>query len=99
MGFPPIGIMRLMLVVKQAGHECFMFDQANPDTPNEKILAGIKEKKPDLIGLSFLSTTSYPYAKMLARAIRKRDAQRAHRLGRRVCHAQRAASERAMPLR
>ncbi len=70
MGFPPVGIMCLSAVLKQAGHECFMFDQANPDTPNEKILAEIKEKKPDLIGLSFLSTTSYPYAKILARAIR-----------------------------
>ncbi len=70
MGFPPIGIMSLSSVLKQAGHEVTMFDQANPDTPNEKIIATIKEQKPDLIGLSFLSTTSYPYAKMLARLIR-----------------------------
>lgn len=74
MGFPPIGIMSLSAVVKQAGHECVMFDQANPDTPNEVILDEIRRQKPDLIGLSFLSTTSYPYAKILARQIRAANA-------------------------
>ena len=34
MGFPPIGIMALSAVLKRAGHECVMFDQANPETPN-----------------------------------------------------------------
>ena len=34
MGFPPIGIMSLSAVLKRAGHECVMFDQANPETPN-----------------------------------------------------------------
>ena len=70
MGFPPIGIMSLSSVLKRAGHECVMFDQANPDTPNEVIVEEIKRKQPTLVGLSFLSTTSYPYAKILARQIR-----------------------------
>ncbi len=70
MGFPPIGIMSLSAVLKQAGHGCVMFDQANPDTPNEVILEEINRQQPDLVGLSFLSTTSYPYAKILARQIR-----------------------------
>src|SRR5713101_2459581 len=70
MGFPPIGIMSLSSVLKQAGHECVMFDQANPDTPNEVILEEINRQQPALVGLSFLSTTSYPYAKILARQIR-----------------------------
>ena len=70
MGFPPIGIMSLSSVLKRAGHECVMFDQANPDTPNDVILEAIKTRQPALIGLSFLSTTSYPYAKILARQIR-----------------------------
>jgi len=47
-----------------------MFDQANPDTPNEVILEEINRQQPALVGLSFLSTTSYPYAKILARQIR-----------------------------
>src|SRR5256885_12136521 len=70
MGFPPIGIMSLSAVLKRAGHECLMFDQANPDTPNEIIIEEINKKQPALVGLSFLSTTSYPYAKILARQIR-----------------------------
>jgi len=75
MGFPPIGIMSLSAVLKQAGHECVMFDQANPETPNEVIIDVIKKQQPVLIGLSFLSTTSYPYAKILARQIRTADAK------------------------
>jgi radical SAM superfamily enzyme YgiQ (UPF0313 family) len=70
MGFPPIGVMSLSSVIKRAGHECVMFDQANPDTPDEVILEEIERHKPELIGLSFLSTTSFPYAKVLARQIR-----------------------------
>src|SRR2546428_3047977 len=70
MGFPPIGIMSLSSVLKRAGHECVMFDQANPDTPNQVIVEEIQRQQPALVGLSFLSTTSYPYAKILAREIR-----------------------------
>jgi len=70
MGFPPIGIMSLSAVLKRAGHECVMFDQANPDTPDDAILEAINRRQPHLVGLSFLSTTSYPYAKLLARQIR-----------------------------
>ncbi len=75
MGFPPIGIMSLSSVLKRAGHEVVMFDQANPDTPNDVILEEIKRQKPDLVGMSFLSTTSYPYAKILARQVRESDAK------------------------
>ena len=70
MGFPPIGIMSLSAVLKREGHECVMFDQANPKTPNEVIMDEIHKRQPALVGLSFLSTTSYPYAKVLARQIR-----------------------------
>ncbi|HET9297833.1 MAG TPA: radical SAM protein [Candidatus Binatia bacterium] len=75
MGFPPIGIMSLSAVLKRAGHECVMFDQANPETPNSVIIEEIRRQQPDLIGLSFLSTTSYPYAKVLARQIRATDSR------------------------
>ena len=75
MGFPPIGIMSLSAVLKRAGHDCVMFDQANPETPNEVIVEEIRRQQPDLVGLSFLSTTSYPYAKLLARQIRAADSR------------------------
>jgi radical SAM superfamily enzyme YgiQ (UPF0313 family) len=70
MGFPPIGIMSLSAVLKRAGHECVMFDQANPETPTSVIIDEIRRHRPALVGLSCLSTTSYPYAKTLARQIR-----------------------------
>ena len=73
MGFPPIGIMSLSSVLKRAGHEVTMFDQANPETPNDVIVDEMRRQKPDLVGMSFLSTTSYPYAKMLARQLRAAD--------------------------
>ncbi|MGH9797769.1 MAG: cobalamin-dependent protein, partial [Candidatus Polarisedimenticolia bacterium] len=73
MGFPPIGIMSLSSVLKRAGHEVVLFDQANPETPDDHIVAEILHQRPDLVGLSFLSTTSYPYAKLLARRIRAAD--------------------------
>jgi radical SAM superfamily enzyme YgiQ (UPF0313 family) len=73
MGFPPIGIMTLSAVLKRAGHECIMFDQANPETPTSVIIDEIHRQRPALVGLSFLSTTSYPYAKVLARQIRAAD--------------------------
>ena len=97
MGFPPIGIMSLSAVLKRAGHECVMFDQANPETPNEVIIDEIRRQRPALVGLSFLSTTSYPYAKILARQIRAADDDGAARLRRRVRHAQRAAGQAAVP--
>jgi radical SAM superfamily enzyme YgiQ (UPF0313 family) len=75
MGFPPIGIMSLSSVLKRAGHEVVLFDQANPDTPDDVIVAEVLRQRPDLVGLSFLSTTSYPYAKILARQIRASDAK------------------------
>jgi radical SAM superfamily enzyme YgiQ (UPF0313 family) len=62
--------MSLSSVVKRAGHDCVMFDQANPETPNEVIIHEVRRQRPALVGLSFLSTTSYPYAKILARQIR-----------------------------
>ncbi len=69
-GSPPLGIMILSAVLKRAGHECVMFDQANPETPNTVIIERIQKQEPDLVGLSFLSVTSYPHARTLAHQIR-----------------------------
>jgi len=74
MGFPPIGIMSLSAVLKRAGHEVLLFDQADPETPDDVIVEQMRRQRPDLVGISFLSTTSYPYAKILARRLRAADA-------------------------
>jgi radical SAM superfamily enzyme YgiQ (UPF0313 family) len=47
-----------------------MFDQDNPETPHAVITGEIQRKQPALVGFGFLSTTSYPYAKLPARDIR-----------------------------
>jgi radical SAM superfamily enzyme YgiQ (UPF0313 family) len=73
MGFPPLGVMTLSAVLKQAGHECVVFDQANPETPADVILGEIRRRRPDFVGISLLSTTSYPYARLLARQVRAAD--------------------------
>jgi radical SAM superfamily enzyme YgiQ (UPF0313 family) len=73
MGFPPLGVMTLSAVIKQAGHECIVFDQANPETPNDVLLGEIRRLKPALVGVSFLSTTAYPYARTLVRQLRAAD--------------------------
>ena len=97
MGFPPIGIMSLSAVLKRAGHECVMFDQANPETPNAVITAEIQRKQPALVGLSFLSTTSYSV---------RQDSRSRHPRGqphseagvwRRICQPQRPFGEATMP--
>ena len=74
-GFPPLGIMCLSAVIERAGHDCLMFDQANPETPTEVVIDEIRRWRPDLVGLSFLSTSTYPYAKILASQIRAVDAR------------------------
>ncbi len=73
LGFPPLGIMTLSAVLKRAGHEVAMFDLANPATPDEVVVREAVRQKPDLVGMSFLSTTSYPYARALARRLRAAD--------------------------
>ena len=57
-----------------------MFDQNQPETPNDFIIRQIKTRKPVLVGLNFLSTTRLPYARILARRIRP-DAQVSWHLG------------------
>jgi radical SAM superfamily enzyme YgiQ (UPF0313 family) len=74
-GYPPLGIMSLSAVLKRAGHECLMFDQANPETPTEVVLDEIGRHEPDLVGVSFLSSSTYPYAKILASQVRAADSR------------------------
>jgi radical SAM superfamily enzyme YgiQ (UPF0313 family) len=70
MGFPPLGVLMLSAVLKRAGHECVLFDTGHPRHQPDDIVRYCKESKPDLIGLSFLSTTVYHDMRALARAIK-----------------------------
>jgi radical SAM superfamily enzyme YgiQ (UPF0313 family) len=70
MGFPPLGIETLAPVVRQHGHAVRMFDTCHPEMKEANIAAAVQAERPDVVALSFLSTTSYPAAKRMARRLK-----------------------------
>jgi len=66
MAFPPLGIETLAPVVRRHGHRVRMFDTCHPQMKAEGIVRAVKEEAPDVIALSFLSTTTYPATKIMA---------------------------------
>lgn len=74
MSFPPLGIETLAPVVREHGHEVRMFDTCHPAMKEEHIAAAVSEERPDVIALSFLSTTSYPATQSMARRLKKESA-------------------------
>src|SRR5512135_3926534 len=71
MGFPPLGIETLAPVLRQHGHQVRMFDTCHPAMKEPHIAQAMKEDRPDVLALSFLSTTTYPAAKSLAARLKK----------------------------
>src|SRR5262245_23022680 len=72
MGFPPLGILMLSSVLKRAGHDVRLYDTAHPQHQEADIVRYVEAGKPDLVGLSFLSTCAYPQTRSLTRAIKAR---------------------------
>lgn len=70
MAFPPLGIQTLAPVVRQRGHQVRMFDTAHPRMKAEHIAQAVAQEPPDVMALSFLSTTTYPAAKNMARRLK-----------------------------
>jgi len=70
MAFPPLGIQTLAPVLRQHGHHVRMFDTAHPQMKAEHLARAAAEERPDVIALSFLSTTTYPAAKSMARRLK-----------------------------
>ena len=66
MAFPPLGIETLAPAVRQHGHRVRMFDTCHPQMTAEHIAQAVKDENPDVIALSFLSTTTYPSTKIMA---------------------------------
>jgi radical SAM superfamily enzyme YgiQ (UPF0313 family) len=66
MAFPPLGIETLAPVVRRHGHRVRMFDTCHPQMKVDNIVRAVKEELPDIIALSFLSTTTYPVTKAMA---------------------------------
>jgi len=71
MAFPPLGIQTLAPVIREHGHEVIMFDTCHPEMKEEHIEQAVKEQNPDVIALSFLSTTSYLLMKSMGRRLKK----------------------------
>ena len=71
MAFPPLGIETLAPVIRENGHDVRMFDTCHPQMKEENIAAAVREEKPDVIALSFLSTTSYPTTQSMARRLKE----------------------------
>ena len=70
MAFPPLGIQTLAPVLRGAGHSVRMFDTCHPAMRAEHLAEAVKRERPDVIGLSFLSTTTYLAAKSMARCLK-----------------------------
>lgn len=71
MAFPPLGIQTLASVVSQQGHQVRMFDTCHPRMKPEHIAQAVKEDRPEVIALSFLSTTTYPAMKQMATLLKQ----------------------------
>jgi len=70
MAFPPLGIQTLAPVLRLRGHQVRMFDTCHPQMKVEHITQAIAKEEPDVIALSFLSTTTYPAARNMARQLK-----------------------------
>jgi radical SAM superfamily enzyme YgiQ (UPF0313 family) len=66
MAFPPLGIETLAPIVRQHGHVVRLFDTYHPLMKAAHIAEAVRHKQPDVIALSFLSTTAYPATRSLA---------------------------------
>jgi radical SAM superfamily enzyme YgiQ (UPF0313 family) len=66
MAFPPLGIQTLAPVLRRHGHAVRMFDTCHPEMKAEHLAQTVAQERPDVIGISFLSTTTYPAAKCVA---------------------------------
>jgi anaerobic magnesium-protoporphyrin IX monomethyl ester cyclase len=70
MAFPPLGIQTLAPVIRKHGHEVRMFDTCHPQMRENDIAQAVLDERPDVIALSFLSTTSYPNLKQMANRLK-----------------------------
>jgi anaerobic magnesium-protoporphyrin IX monomethyl ester cyclase len=70
MGFPPLGIETLAPVLRRHGHEVRMFDTCHPRMKEADIAQALGREPPHVVALSFLSTTTYPGVKSMARVVK-----------------------------
>ncbi len=71
MAFPPLGIETLAPILRRHGHEVRMFDTCHPLMKEEHLAEAVSVEKPDVIALSFLSTTAYPATRGMAQRLKQ----------------------------
>ena len=71
MAFPALGIETLAPVIREHGHEVVMYDTCHPFMKQDHIAQAAVDQEPDVIALSFLSTTSYGLLKSMARKLKE----------------------------
>lgn len=58
MASPPLGIQTLAPILRQEGHAVRLFDTCHPEMKAQHLAHAVAQERPDVIGLSFLSTTT-----------------------------------------
>jgi len=71
MAFPPLGIETLAPIVRKHGHQVRLFDTCHPLMKAAHIADAVRDQQPDVIALSFLSTTAYPATHTLAHRLKQ----------------------------
>lgn len=70
MAFPPLGIQTLAPILRQQGHQVRMFDTCHPEMKTGHIALAVEKDNPDVIAISFVSTTTYPAVKEMAQSLK-----------------------------
>lgn len=70
MAFPPLRIQTPAPVLRQLGHRVRMSDTCHPQMQAQRIARAAAKDRPDTVALSFLSTTTYPAVKSMARRLK-----------------------------
>jgi radical SAM superfamily enzyme YgiQ (UPF0313 family) len=68
--FPPLGIQTLAPAIREHGHEVRLFDTCHPQMKARHIAQAMQQEPPDIVALSFLSTTTYPATKAMAKHLK-----------------------------
>lgn len=69
--YPPFGSMAVIHALRRAGFDPYFYDIDGLRPPFEEVEAFLRERKPDVIGISAVVSTAYDYVKRLVAAVRK----------------------------
>jgi radical SAM superfamily enzyme YgiQ (UPF0313 family) len=70
--YPPLGLMYIGTVLKNAGHKVTLIDNTADKIPFDRLCDAILHEKPDFIGITTLTQT-FPYVLELCKQLKARD--------------------------